>query len=277
MAPSDPDPDPDTGGDVTADAGRRIRREPPRFRSVTVRQVTHEHARLVRLTLGGPDLDGFLVADPASSVRLLVPWPGEELVEPTWTGNEFLLADGRRPALRTLTPLAAAGPLELDVAVVLHGGGAVSGWAARARPGDRASISGPGRGHHLDPAAEDHVLAGDESALPAIGQLLEALPAGARARVHVEVADEVAVVPLPNPAASVVRWHRLGPGARPGDALVAAVAACELTAGSRVWVAGEAAAVQRIRRHLFDERGIGRAQATVRGYWKHGREGGDDG
>jgi NADPH-dependent ferric siderophore reductase len=43
-----------------------------------------------------------------------------------------------------------------------------------------------------------------------------------------------------------------------------------------VWVAGEAAAVQRIRRHLFDERRIPRSQTSVRGYWKHGRAG-DDG
>jgi NADPH-dependent ferric siderophore reductase len=40
-----------------------------------------------------------------------------------------------------------------------------------------------------------------------------------------------------------------------------------------VWVAGEAAAVQRIRRHLFAERGLTRAQAVVRGYWKQGRSG----
>jgi NADPH-dependent ferric siderophore reductase len=44
----------------------------------------------------------------------------------------------------------------------------------------------------------------------------------------------------------------------------------------RVWAAGEAAAVQRIRRHLFQDRQLPRAQATVRGYWKHGRSGGAD-
>ena len=41
----------------------------------------------------------------------------------------------------------------------------------------------------------------------------------------------------------------------------------------RVWAAGEAAAVQRIRRHLFEQRGLTRTQAVVRGYWKHGRAG----
>jgi NADPH-dependent ferric siderophore reductase len=43
-----------------------------------------------------------------------------------------------------------------------------------------------------------------------------------------------------------------------------------------VWAAGEAAAMQRLRKHLFEERDIPRARTTIRGYWKHGRAGGDD-
>jgi NADPH-dependent ferric siderophore reductase len=31
--------------------------------------------------------------------------------------------------------------------------------------------------------------------------------------------------------------------------------------------------VQRIRRHLFEDRGLPRLHAWVRGYWKHGRSG----
>ena len=65
----------------------------------------------------------------------------------------------------------------------------------------------------------------------------------------------------------------LPPGAPPGDELVAAVRTVEIVAGTRWWAAGEAAAMQRIRRHLFEERGVPRDQTTVRGYWKHGRAG----
>jgi NADPH-dependent ferric siderophore reductase len=54
-----------------------------------------------------------------------------------------------------------------------------------------------------------------------------------------------------------------------------AIADAAIDDGTQVWAAGEAAAVQRIRRHLFEERGLPRRQAQVRGYWKHGRsEGG---
>ena len=54
------------------------------------------------------------------------------------------------------------------------------------------------------------------------------------------------------------------------------VSLSDLVPGARVWVAGEAATMQRIRRDLFEHRGLSRAQATVRGYWKHGRAGGAD-
>ena len=57
---------------------------------------------------------------------------------------------------------------------------------------------------------------------------------------------------------------------------IAAVRSAELAPGTRVWVAGEAAAVQRVRRHLFEDQGLPRAQASVRGYWKHGRSGDTD-
>ncbi|MFV2000229.1 MAG: SIP domain-containing protein [Acidimicrobiia bacterium] len=40
-----------------------------------------------------------------------------------------------------------------------------------------------------------------------------------------------------------------------------------------MWAAGEAAAMQRIRKHLFDERDFQRSHATVRGYWQRNRRG----
>jgi NADPH-dependent ferric siderophore reductase len=90
--------------------------------------------------------------------------------------------------------------------------------------------------------------------------------------VHIEIADPAAELPLPAP----VSWHVLPAGEAPGAALVAAVQGATLPPGAKVWAAGEAAAMQRIRKHLFDERGLSRRDATVRGYWKVGRAGGDD-
>jgi len=64
-----------------------------------------------------------------------------------------------------------------------------------------------------------------------------------------------------------------GAGETGRDTLVDAVRNEDLDADVRVWAAGEAAAVQRIRRYLFQDRGLARTQAVVRGYWKHGRGG----
>ena len=256
----------------------RIRREPPTYRRVAVAGVTPLTPRLVRVTVGGPELDGLVIEQPAASVRLLLPAPGSsELVMPTWHGNEFRLPDGSRPTIRTLTPLRLDSTTqELDLEIVVHEGGAASAWAQAARPGDKAAISGPGRGYPIDADASGFVLGGDESALPAIGQLLEILPVDKPVRVIVEVADPAARLELPKHPAATVDWYDLPAGAPPGDALVPAIISTELAPGSRIWAAGEAAAMQRIRRHLLDERNLPRSETWIRGYWKSGRAGDAD-
>lgn len=251
----------------------RARREPPRFRLAAVRRVVTMTPRMVRVTLTGGELEGLTVEHPAASVRLLLPSPGaRELVMPSWHGNEFLLPDGRRPVIRTFTPrLVDSEPLDLDLDIVIHDEGAASEWAKAARPGEPAAISGPGRGYAIDRDAQDFFLAGDETAIPAISQLLETLPADGPVQVHIEVAHPDARLSLPAHPRATVEWSDLPPGAARGEALVAAVRGAELAPSTRVWAAGEAAAMQRIRRHLFVDRGLPRAHATVRGYWKHGR------
>lgn len=251
----------------------RVRREPPRFRRVDVRKVEHVSPRLVRVTFAGSELDGLTVEQPAASVRLLLPSAGtHELVMPSWNGNEFLLPDGRRPTIRTFTPWRVdPRALELDLGIVVHGTGAASEWATGAQPGDAGAISGPGRGYAVDRNAPTFLLAGDETAIPAITQLLEELPAQAPVQVHIEVGDPDARVALPEHPHASVEWHELPSGAAPGAALIEAVQSAEIDPGTNVWVAGEAAAVWRIRRHLFEERGVPRTQTAARGYWKHGR------
>lgn len=251
----------------------RVRREPPPFRRVSVRSVETLTPRMARVTLGGPELEGFVVDQPAASVRLLLPSPPTaELVIPAWNGNEFLLPDGTRPTIRTFTPRRVdVERLELVLDVVVHDGGAASTWAGNAGAGAPAAVSGPGRGYSIDPGATDFLLAGDETAIPAIAQLLEALPRGKQIRVIIEVADRAARLRLPRHPEATVEWCDLPPAAAPGTALLPAVQAAEIGPGSSVWAAGEAAAMHRVRRHLFGDRGLARANVTVRGYWKHGR------
>ncbi len=252
------------------------RRPPPPFRRVKVARTQRLSPRLCRVTLFGPELDGFRVEQPAASVRVLLPpADGSGLVIPDWTGNQFQLPDGSRPVLRTLTPRRVReGMRELDVDVVIHDGGAASEWAQGARPGDDAAVSGPARGYSIDPDSPRFFLAGDETAIPAISQLAESLPAAKPILAVIEIASPAAKIELP-PRIDAVNWLELPAGAPPGASLVAAVRDAELAPETRLWIAGEAASVQRIRRHLFEERGFPRPHAAVRGYWKHGRTGGD--
>jgi NADPH-dependent ferric siderophore reductase len=244
---------------------------------VTVARTERVSPRLVRVTLTGPELDRLVIEQPGSSVRVLLPSPGEhELVVPRWNGNEFLLPDGRRPAIRTFTPSLDGRAGELDINVVIHGGGLASEWADAALGTEPAAVSGPGRGYVVDQDAPAFHVAGDETAIPAIGQVLAALPREALVQVVIEVVDACAEIDLPAHPQSSVRWVPLPPGKSPGDALVAQFQTADIPRGTRVWAAGEAASMQRIRRHLFEDRGLPRGDTSVRGYWKCGRTGDAD-
>lgn len=258
---------------------RSLRRPPPDFRRARVTDVVDRSPYLVTLRLEGSELAAMEAPEPAASIRLLLPrgGAGTELELASWNGNEFLYADGTRPPIRTLTPLrfeVESSSVEIDV--VLHAGGALSDWA-RARPaGDEVAVSGPGRGYAFSPAAERFLLVGDESAIPAIGQLLESLPASSRVEVIIEVAHPDARVELPAHPGATITWGDLPAGTPPGSAMVEQASAFADRAsldGLQVWVAGEAAAVQQLRTLFQRERGLPRNQTVIRGYWKHGRAG----
>lgn len=250
------------------------RREPPPFRKVEVSHVEELSPRLRRVTLTGAELDGLTIDEPAASVRLLLPSPGHDaLTMPEWNGNEFLLPNGERPVIRTFTPRRFDPDVpELELWIVVHGEGTASQWAESAQPGDPAAVSGPGRGHEIDPAASAFVLLGDETAIAAISQLLEQLPEDTPVEVHIEIEHADARIDLPSHPTARIDWHELPDGAPPGTTLAETAENIDVGPGTQVWAAGEAAGVQRIRKDL-KARDVPRSQTTIRGYWKHGREG----
>ncbi|SEO66185.1 siderophore-interacting protein [Actinacidiphila rubida] len=162
---------------------------------------------------------------------------------------------------------------EMAVDFVHHGDEGLAGpWAAAARPGDGIWFMGPGGGYAPDPAAGWHLLAGDESALPAIAAAVERLPAGAPAKVLVEVAGPEEEQKLETSADAEVVWlHR---GDRPiGASLVEAVAALEFPEGDvHAFVHGEAGFVKELRRHLRLDRAVPRERMSVSGYWRRGAD-----
>ncbi|MCL1595259.1 MAG: siderophore-interacting protein [Actinomycetia bacterium] len=246
----------------------RQRREPPAFRLLEVKRTEVVSPYMQRVILGGSALEGFMLDGPAASIRVLLPTQGE-LAIPVWAGNEFLNRDGSRPIIRTLTPRRLVAQMqELHVDVVLHEEGVASSWARSAQSGSPVAISGPGRAYTIDPDADAFVLVGDESAIPAICQLLEYLPT-VPITVHIAARHDDAVVDLHRDVAKT--WHVTSDRSTADEQLIAAISRIDLGSHMRFWAAGEAATMQRIRKYLFAERSFPRSQAVVRGYWKRDR------
>ncbi|MEV5822358.1 siderophore-interacting protein [Micromonospora haikouensis] len=230
---------------------------------------------VIRLVLGGEELTGLPVGEHTDHyVKLVFPPDGVTYPEPVDLAAIRRLPAEQWPRLRAYTVRsfdAAAGELTIDV--VHHGDEGVAGpWAARLRPGDPVRFVGPGGAYAPRPDADWHLLVGDESALPAIAAALERLPAGAPARVFLEVADAAEEQPLPSKGDVELTWlHR---GDRPvGEALVAAVRALDFPTGTvHAFVHGEATFVRELRRLLRVERGVPREWLSISGYWRRGMD-----
>jgi NADPH-dependent ferric siderophore reductase len=245
------------------------RRKPPR--PVEVVSVSRITPRLVSVLVRGDALDGFRIEAPTSHVKVFLPADGQDapaLPEQTPDGPVW---SEEPPVVRTYTPVGfdeASKTLELQF--VLHGVGPASEWAEHAAPGDKLAVAGPGGRFTLDETAAHWWLAADESAIPAVATLLEALPATATAEVHIEVADAADEIAFDSPAKTTLTWHyRRSPDAF-GAELDEAARGAEIPAGTRIWVACEAAAMRGIRRHFTRERGLPPSSLVTRGYWRLG-------
>ena len=240
---------------------------------LTVASVADATPTVRRVLLRG---SAAAVAAAGPTVSLLVPRVGDPA--PRWPG---IARDGRIvwPAgahgvsLRSYTARrqdVARGEVEIDF--VLHGDGPAAAWAAAAEPGALLAVAGSGP--LGDRPAGELLLAGDETALPAISRILAAADTGSRGLALVEVADAAEEQPLPAPAGMEVRWLHRG-ATRPGEStlLADAVAGLARPTGADLfaWVAAESAAVRAVRADLRGRWGLGRAQHHAIGYWRRGR------
>ena len=229
---------------------------------------------MTRVVLGGDGLAQFATRGQTDHyVKLLFPAPGVTYPEPLDVRRireEF--PREQWPTSRTYTVRDwDAETSELSLDFVIHGDEGLAGpWAANAKPGDAIHFSGPGGGYAPDPEADWHLLAGDESALPAIAAAVEVLPTSAVAHVFVEVEDAAEEQKLDAPEGAVVTWvHR--EGAPVGEKLVAAVTALEFPEGTpHVFVHGEAGFVKELRRLLRVEKALPLDRLSISGYWRLG-------
>ncbi|TYB39536.1 siderophore-interacting protein [Micromonospora sp. AP08] len=240
---------------------------------------------LVRVTFGGDDLGEFAGGGRDQSVSVFLPHPGQGApVVPVEAGEDWYAAwraldPSVRAVMRSYT-IRAQRPErnELDIDFVRHGDtGPATRWAGRARPGDQVLLLGPAapdeRTVRFQPptGADAVLLVADETALPAVGGILDWLPAGTPVRAFVEVPTAGDIQPLPTAARAEVTWLVRG-ATGPGSNLLA-----DTLRGARLpgvapyaWIAGEAGMVRAVRRHLVGERGLDRRRVTFAGYWRRG-------
>jgi len=215
------------------------------------------HMRRVQLT--GDNLDEFR------------PKPGQEIVLQLGQGGEI--------ARRHYTIRQFNGATKIiDVDFVLHGHRTPGiSWALEARPGDSVEIRGPRGRISLDHSADWHLFLGDETAMPAIFNLVEALPSTAQAFAFLEIGtdeDRQNVETIAQLRLEFCSRNGAAPG--PNDILASALAGFVLPPGKgQAITLGETSNIRALR-HALIERGFDRGQIYSEGYWRPDRIGGHD-
>ncbi|QDZ11818.1 siderophore-interacting protein [Devosia ginsengisoli] len=252
-------------------APQRIRHD-TRMRLLEAVEITDITPKMRRVRFCG-DMAGFASPGHADHIKAFFFPKGVEpkLVPIGPRGAEF--AEGERPEMRDYTPRAwdvDRGWIDLDF--VLHGDGPASSWAAEAKVGSKLVIGGP-RGSVVVPSAYDwYLLAGDETALPALIRRIEELPAGSKVIAVIEVADAAEEQGFETAADVALHYvHRNGAAAGTTRLVLDAVKALTFPDGvAYAYIAGEVGMSQAVRAHLQDERGFDPQYIKAAGYWRLG-------
>lgn len=230
-------------------------------RKLQVKRVVDLTPRMRRITVGGPELAGFVSLGTDDHVKLMFATTPQEraaLDDPDAHPDV-------RPTMREYTPRRIdldAGELDLDF--VLHGDGPASTWAAQAEPGQTLVIAGPRASMVVPDIFKSYLLVGDETAIPAIARRLEELPEGRDVMVVIEIEDDQERQVFESRARVDVIWvHRyqeqviniLDKLRLPDEPLYA-------------WVALEKAQARAIKKLLLEEKGLNEQQVKAVAYWK---------
>lgn len=210
---------------------------------------------MLRVTLGGPNIQGFPEGRESANCKIFLPSQDEEPVVRTYTVRAF---DSQR--------------MELDIDFVLHKDhGPASDWAMTAEVGDTLGFSGPGKPKWINLEADWFFFAGDMSALPAIGANIEHLPRDAKGYAVLEIIDEKDQQALNFPPDLEVDWVVNQEPNTPNASLFNRVVSKPWLSGrAAVWVAGESGATRNLRSYFKQERKVGKTDIYASGYWQIG-------
>ncbi|MFD5224245.1 siderophore-interacting protein [Microbacterium sp. NPDC058342] len=288
-----------------------------------VREVERVSPSFARITFGGEQLAEIGETGELFDARIKLVFPPASGRVPDvdsdtgdWYGSWLAVPEDERGSMRTYSvrELRTDGENRIVVDFVLHLEPGLSGpasrWAAEAAVGDEILLVGPRRGREdrsgiefAPGAASSLLLAGDETAAPAIARILEDSPADARGIAFIEVPDARDQLSIDAPAGVEVHWLPRG-GVAHGLRLIPTVldylgdrtdivvtdadteaplwetpvysslgeeiGAADAEDGRYYWIAGESGVVTTLRRHLVKDLGVSRAQVAFMGYWRRG-------
>jgi NADPH-dependent ferric siderophore reductase len=243
---------------------------------VRVAQVT---PGMIRVTLGGDSLAAFEPQGFDQWFRLFLPLQGEtnfalpKKIDLLGYVQYLAMPKATRPPMRNYTVRAfRADERELDIDFVAHGDeGIASGWAARAEVGDRLALLDQGVMFNPAPDTDWHLLAAEESGLPAVAGILRDLPRDARGHAFIEIPSAADAQETGAPDGFDVHWIVRAAGTRPGTAALEAVQALDFPAGTvSAFVVGEQALATGLRRWLVTERSVPKTHVTFCGFWRVG-------
>lgn len=227
-----------------------------RLRPAFVQSVELLTPHMKRVTVKMDDVEEFSVDSYGQWVKLFLPRRGDEKL----VGRAYTIC-----AFREET-----GELELDF--VLHSHGALSTWAMSAQVNDRIDIAGPRSGFRIGEGTRHLLIGGDETALPAIRSIVEALPSTVKVDAFIEIPDIRDAQPIDTQSAISLTWlARSGSTVLPVDALSNAMINADFSdTESELWFAAEATPVRAVRKHYLADRKIHKSRVCLSGYWKKG-------
>lgn len=213
----------------------RLRLEPIR-RNLTVKQVQSLTPRMLRITLTGEELAGFVSPSPDDHIKVFFP-----------------TADGGSEN-RDYTPRCIdVANRSLSIDFVLHEGGVASTWARQARPGDRLQIGGPRGSSVVSAPGASWLLIGDETALPSIGRRLEELSAGTRVVGLMAVTGPEEEQQFQTKTTFTPHWiHRPDTETADPEPVLKALSEVELAGPTFVWIAAEAEVSRAARAYVVE-------------------------
>jgi len=244
---------------------------PANMRMATVTGARHVTPHMRRVTFSCPNVHDF--QQGGLHVRLLLPQNGAAPVWPV-VGDDGRIQwpDEKITAVRIYTIRSVDLQRgEVDIDFVLHEGETMPGaiFGATAAAGGRIGIMGPGGGWM--PEATDLILAGDETALPAMLRIAEAASAETKVRFFGEVDSGAEEQPISSAAEIEAVWlHRNGAAAGTTGGLQRLIRdlAPRCAAPTFIWVGCEKAEAVAIREYLKDELQYDRQCMRVGNYWE---------